>query len=76
MSIDTFMAWWNRLAQRNGKVKFRSRREAAEFVRSLANERGPNAKIIEMRREYEAIRQKRERGPAARSEHGERRALS
>lgn len=39
--------WWNSLAQRNGKLKFRSQREAAEFVRRVQNEHGgPNAKIL------------------------------
>lgn len=54
---DEFMAFWNRLAKKNGKLRFRNRREAAEFVRRIKNESGgPNAKILEMRREYEALR--------------------
>jgi GNAT superfamily N-acetyltransferase len=29
--IETFMRWWNALAQRSGKLKFRTQREAAEL---------------------------------------------
>jgi hypothetical protein len=51
--IDTFMRWWNLLAQRNGTLKFRNQREAAEFVRRVQNENGgPNAKIMAMRQRY------------------------
>jgi hypothetical protein len=51
--IGTFMRWWNTLALRNGKLKFRNQREAAEFVRRVQNENGgPNAKILAMRQRY------------------------
>jgi hypothetical protein len=62
---DTFARWWNYLASRNGKLKFRTQREAADFVRRVQNENGgPNAKIIEMRKRYEdATRAKHEPGP-------------
>jgi hypothetical protein len=54
--IETFMRWWNNLAQRNGKLKFRSQREAADFVRRVQNENGgPNDRILEMRRRYEEV---------------------
>ena len=35
-----FMRWWNTLALRNGKLKFRTQPEAAEFVRRVQNEKG------------------------------------
>jgi hypothetical protein len=51
--VITFMRWWNALALRNGKLKFRNQREAAEFVRRVQNENGgPNAKIVAMRQKY------------------------
>ncbi|TSE07566.1 hypothetical protein C1D09_018720 [Mesorhizobium intechi] len=53
---ELFRDFWNGLAQENGKLKFRTQREAAEFVRRVQNENGgPNAKIVEMRRQYEAV---------------------
>lgn len=56
MTIRAFMNWWNNLARRNGKLKFRTQREAAEFVRRVQNENGgPNAKILAMRKQYEAV---------------------
>lgn len=59
-AIGTFMTWWNRLAQRNGKLKFRTQREAAEFVRRVQNENGgPNAKIQAMRKKYNEINRAR-----------------
>jgi hypothetical protein len=55
-AIETFMTWWNSLARRNGKLKFKTQREAAEFVRRVQNENGgPNAKIVEMRRRYDEV---------------------
>ena len=52
--IVVFMRWWNALAAKNGKLKFRNQREAADFVRRVHNENGgPNAKIIALRRAYE-----------------------
>lgn len=51
--ILAFMRWWNSLALRNGKLKFRTQREAAEFVRRVQNENGgPNDKILAMRQRY------------------------
>jgi hypothetical protein len=51
--IAAFMRWWNALALRNGKLKFKTQREAAEFVRRVQNENGgPNAKILAMRQRY------------------------
>lgn len=59
-AIVNFMRWWNRLAQKNGKLKFRTQREAAEFVRRVQNENGgPNGKIQAMRERYEEIRRAR-----------------
>lgn len=58
--IESFMRWWNSLAKKNGKLKFRNQREAAEFVRRVQNENGgPNEKIIEMRRRYNEINRAR-----------------
>ena len=60
MIHDLFHRWWNSLAERNGKLKFRSRRDAEEFVRSVANRSGgPNRAMIQMRREYLAIQEKK-----------------
>lgn len=56
MLIDAFMGWWNSLAKKNGKLKFRNQREAAEFVRRVGNANGgPNEKLMEMRKQYEVI---------------------
>ena len=58
---DTFMRWWNSLASRNGKLKFTNQKEAAEFVRRVYNEsQGPNAKILEMRRQYDKVNRDRD----------------
>jgi len=54
--LHTFTSWWNSLARGNGKVMFRNRREAAEFVRRIANEGGPNKAMMDMRAEYEAVK--------------------
>lgn len=55
-AIGMFMRWWNTLAQRNGKLKFRTQREATEFVRRVHNENGgPNEKIRAMRRRYNDV---------------------
>jgi hypothetical protein len=71
--IETFMRWWNTLAQRNGKLKFKTQREAAEFVRRVQNEHGgPNAKMLAMRQRYvEAIRTRETRSSSGfgESEH-------
>jgi len=59
-AIENFMRWWNWLAQKNGKLKFRTQREAAEFVRRVQNENGgPNDKIQAMRERYDEIRRAR-----------------
>ena len=59
--IVGFMRWWNNLAAKNGKVKFRNQREAAEFVRRVHNKNGgPNAKIIALRQAYEEAGRQRE----------------
>ena len=61
--IEIFIRWWNSLALRNGKLKFKNQREAAEFVRRVQNENGgPNAKILAMRQRYVDVnRAKQER---------------
>jgi hypothetical protein len=59
-AIEAFWRWWNRLAQKNGKLKFRTYREAAEFVRRVQKENGgPNDKILAMRKRYNEIRRAR-----------------
>jgi hypothetical protein len=59
-AVENFMRWWNWLAQRNGKLKFRNQKEAAEFVRKVQNENGgPNAKIQSMWARYEEVRRAR-----------------
>jgi hypothetical protein len=59
-AIENFMRWWNWLAQKNGKLKFRTQREAADFVRRVQAENGgPNGKIQAMRERYEEIRRAR-----------------
>jgi hypothetical protein len=58
--IEAFMRWWNALARRNGKLKFKNQREAAEFVRRVHNENGgPNAKLVAMRMRYEEVNRAR-----------------
>jgi hypothetical protein len=75
--IETFMRWWNALAQRNGKLKFRTQREAAEFVRRVQNENGgPNAKILEMRRRYEEVNRVKEQASPRFGEGGHTFAIS
>jgi hypothetical protein len=55
--IGVFARWWNSLASNNGKLKFKTQQEAADFVRRVQIENGgPNAKIIEMRRRYNEAR--------------------
>lgn len=64
---DTFFGWWNRIAPRTGKAKFRTQREAAEFVRRIQNEQGgPNEKLREMYRKYEEINRAKEAARNAR----------
>lgn len=62
--IQTFLTWWNRIARQNQKVRFRSSREAAEFVRHMVNSSGPNEEMLKMREEYVAIRKAREQRAA------------
>jgi hypothetical protein len=51
-----FMYWLNSLASGNGRLKFRSSREAADYVRRIHNEQGgPNAKIIALRKRYNDV---------------------
>lgn len=69
MIIEFFLRWWNSLAEDNGKLKFRNRREAEDFVRSVANHSGgPNSTMIAMRREYLAIQKERSSNDAAGSQ--------
>jgi hypothetical protein len=62
--IEAFLAWWNQLAIKNQKIKFRNSREAAEFVRHMVNSAGPNEEMVKMREEYVAIRKAREQRAA------------
>lgn len=71
----TFYFWWNRLARRNHKVKFRNSKEAAEFVRRIANSSGPNQEMVRMRNEYVAIQTAKQRAADARSHEGGDRLL-
>ena len=59
--IERFLIWWNSLAEKNGKLKFRNQREAAEFVRKVHNENGgPNRKVQAMRKRYEDVKRARD----------------
>ena len=70
-AIEAFMRWWNWLAQKNGKLKFRTQREAAEFVRRVQNENGgPNAKIQAMRERYNQINHARDSHLSSRFDQG------
>jgi hypothetical protein len=70
--IELFMRWWNDLAQDNGKLKFRTQREAAEFVRRVQNENGgPNAKIVEMRKRYDDVNRAKAGTDSTRLDGGE-----
>lgn len=74
--IATFMRWWNLLALRNGKLKFRNQREAAEFVRRVQNENGgPNAKITAMRQRYNEVNRAKSSHDAPRPDEGYNRAV-
>ena len=60
MIFEMFRTFWNSHAERNGKIKFRNRREAEDFVRSVANHSGgPNRAMVAMRREYLAVQKER-----------------
>jgi hypothetical protein len=74
--IVTFMRWWSTLALRNGKLKFRTQREAAEFVRRVQNENGgPNAKILAMRQRYVEVNRAKPGRNAPRPDEGSNRAV-
>jgi hypothetical protein len=74
--IIAFMRWWNSLALRNGKLKFRNQREAAEFVRRVQNENGgPNAKILAMRQRYVEVNRAKPGRPTSRPDEGHNRAV-
>jgi hypothetical protein len=74
--ILAFMRWWNTLALRNGKLKFRTQREAAEFVRRVQNENGgPNAKILEMRQRYVDVNRAKQRATPGFDESNNRTVL-
>ena len=76
-ALDTFMNWWNRLALRNGKAKFRTEREAFEFIQhTYENSGGPNAEIRAMRKEYEEIRRARARREAGSNKGGDKPAVA
>ena len=74
--IENFMKWWNWLAEKNGKLKFRTQREAAEFVRQVQNKNGgPNLKIQAMRKRYEEVNHARERNLRSRPDTGRNQAV-
>jgi len=74
--IELFMRWWNDLAQHNGKLKFRTQREAAEFVRRVQNENGgPNAKIVEMRKRYDEVNRAKARTDSTQLDGGEHKTV-
>lgn len=75
-AIEIFMRWWNYLAEGNGKLKFRTQREAAEFVRRVQNESGgPNAKIIAMRDRYNEVNRAKAGGSTSRFDEGRNTAV-
>ena len=75
-AIEAFMRWWNWLALRNGKLKFRNQREAAEFVRRVQNENGgPNAKILAMRQRYVDVNRAKQERDDTRPDAGYNRAV-
>jgi hypothetical protein len=74
--ILAFMRWWNALALRNGKLKFRTQREAAEFVRRVQNENGgPNAKMLAMRQRYVDVNRAKQRTTSGFDEGNDRAVL-
>ena len=75
-AIEAFMRWRNWLPLRNGKLKFRNQREAAEFVRRVQNENGgPNAKILAMRQRYVDVNRAKQERDAPRLDEGNNRAV-
>ena len=74
--ILAFVRWWNTLAPRNGKLKFKNQREAAEFVRRVQSENGgPNAKILRMRQRYVDVNRAKSSHDAPRSDEGYNRTV-
>ena len=74
--LDAFMRWWNYLAQRNGKLKFRTQQEAADFIRRVQIENGgPNEKITAMRQRYEEVTRARTDSKPPRSQEGGHKAV-
>jgi hypothetical protein len=75
-TIDMLSYWWNYITRRNAKLKFRTPREAAEFVRRVQRENGgPNEKIIAMRRRYEEVIRASAESQSSRSHEGENTAV-
>lgn len=72
---ENFMHFWNKLARRNQKIKFRNSREAAEFVRHMVKTSKPNQEMIDMREKYVAIQAERNAILEARLGAGEHRAV-
>ncbi len=74
--ILAFVRWWNTLALRNGKLKFRTQREAAEFVRRVQNENGgPNDKILAMRQKYVDVNRAKAGRDTSRFDEGNNRTV-
>lgn len=57
--VEDFMFFWNKLASRNQKIKFRNSREAEDFIRNLARTSKPNREVTLMREKYVAIQAER-----------------
>lgn len=72
---ENFMFFWNRLASRNQKVKFRNSREAADFIRHLSRTTKPNREMISMREKYVAVQAERRAAQSAEPREGEHRAV-
>jgi hypothetical protein len=72
---ENFTFFWNRLASRNQKIKFRNSREAAEFIRHLARTK-PNREVMNMREKYVAVQaERRAAQQSSESRAGEHRAI-
>jgi hypothetical protein len=72
--VEHFMRWWNMLAGKNGKQKFRTQKEAFDFIqRSYEESGGPNSKILAMRKRYEEVNSARQ--AKARSNKGRDQAV-
>lgn len=72
---ENFMFFWNRLASRNQKIKFRNSREAAEFIRHLARTSKPNREVMSMREKYVAVQAERRAAQSSEPRTGEHRAV-